>query len=229
MKQKSKRKTELIGLPATASNDFTFEAFSELILQQPLDKIENVLAFASPCDGFRDSLIRVLWHFYCNNGPRVWNSRALLKKELRKSAQLATKLKESSHRLWRSPELSVIENLHDLVAWQDWQLSEPMHKSGIPWIALLDEFANRAIWLAQALPDDKGGPRQTIAFDELLEGLAIYYRAWARKYDQQLNEDQFFQFAEAVTDTLRKVRPQLPDATSLKIIADHREPIRWSK
>jgi hypothetical protein len=79
MKQKSKRKTELIGLPATASNDFTFEAFSELILQQPLDKIENVLAFASPCDGFRDSLIRVLWHFYCNNGPRVWNSRALLK------------------------------------------------------------------------------------------------------------------------------------------------------
>jgi hypothetical protein len=203
MKQKSKR--------------ITFGAFSELILQQPLDKIENVLAIASPCDGFRDSLIRVLWHFYCNNGPRVWNSRAVLKNALRKSAQLATQLKESAHLLAQSREPAVLKILIGLVEWQAWQSSRPMHESGIAWIALLDEFAKRTDRLAVKLTDDKGGPRQTIAFDELLEGLAIYYRAWARKYDQQLNEDQFFQFAEAVTDTLRKVRPQLPDATSLKL------------
>ena len=216
-KQSPPLKIKLDLLPEVLSDGYTFDAFSELIQRQDLNRLEKILGISSPSDGFREWLIPVFWRFYCNSEPRVWNSRALLKNELRNAARLATKLKECSDLLWRSPELSVIENLHDLVAWQDWQLSGPMHKSGVPWIALLDEFANRAIWLAQALPNDKGGPRQAIAFDELLVGLADYYRAWARKYDQQLNEDQFFQFAEAVTDTLRKVRPQLPDAASLRL------------
>ena len=214
MKQKPKRKTELVGLPAAASNDFAFDAFSDLILRQPLDMIENVLAIASPCDGFRDWLIKVLWRFYCNNGPRVWNSRAVLKKALRESAQLATDLTKSAHLLWQSREPAVIKSLSGLVEWQGWQSSRPMHKSGIAWIALLDEFAKRTNRLAGKLTADKGGPRQAIAFDELLVGLAIYYRTWAREYDQQLNDDQYFQFAEAVTDTLRQVRLQLPDAAS---------------
>jgi hypothetical protein len=203
MKQKSKR--------------ITFEAFSELILQQPLDKIENVLAIASPCDGFRDSLIRMLWHFYCNNGPRVWNSRAVLKNALRKSAQLATELQELAHLLGQSRDPAVLKILIGLVEWQAWQSSRPTHESGIAWIALLDEFAKRTDRLADKLADDRGGARQAIAFDELLVGLATYYRTLCRERDQPLHGIQFVEFAEAVTNTLRKVRPQLPDGTSLKL------------
>jgi hypothetical protein len=134
---------------------------------------------------------------------------------LRKATQLATKLKESSHLLWQSREPSVIESLHNLVAWQDWQLSCPMHKSGIPWIALLDEFANRTNLRAKKVPDDKGGPRPSIAFRELMIELSTYYQTRVREHRQRLNDNQFVELAEAVTGILRRVNTQLPDRVRL--------------
>ena len=49
-------------------------------------------------------------------------------------------------------EAAVIESLSGLVEWQPWQSSRRVHRSGIPWIALLDEFAKRAANLADDFP-----------------------------------------------------------------------------
>ena len=118
------------------------ERFAALIRVSPdLKKIETTLQLPSPSEGFRDWLIKVLWRFYCNNGAHAGNSRAILKRELLRSARLASDLKLSAVRLLQSREAAVA--LREFVEWQAWQSSQPMHKEGIPLIALLDEFAKR--------------------------------------------------------------------------------------
>ena len=209
--------TKLIGLPEALSNGLTFDTFSAAIQKHGLQKVENVLSFPSPSDGFQYWLIRVLWRLYCNSGQHVWNSRAVLKEELKKSSRLATELKLSANLLWQSRERAVRKSLSGLVEWQTWQSSRPMHPSGIPWVALLDEFAERTKNLVNKMPDDRGGPRDAIAFDEFLVGLGGYYRTLVRERNQALDTNQFVEFAWAATDTLRKVCAQLPGADVLRL------------
>jgi hypothetical protein len=175
-----------------------------------LAKIEATLLLPSPSEGFRDWLIKVLWRFYCTNGAHVGNSRAIFKRELLESARLATKLKISARRLWYSGEAAVLESLDGLVGWQAWQSSQPMHASGIPLIALLDEFAKRIGQIADKLPDDAGGPRQKQAFNHLLISLSDYYRALMRDRQQPIKGPDYFKFAAAVKDMLLKTSERLP-------------------
>jgi hypothetical protein len=211
------RQTKLIGLPEALGNGLTFDAFSAAIQKHGLQKVENVLSFPSPSDGFQDSLIRVLWRLCCNSGQHVWNSRAVLKEELKKSSRLATELKLSANLLWQSREPAVVKSFSGFVGWQPWQSPCPMHPSGIPWVALLDEFAKRTEHLLNKLPDDRGGPRAELAFDDFLIALADYYRALLRKRNVAPDDKQFVEFAEVTTDTLRKVRAQLPGADFLRL------------
>jgi hypothetical protein len=77
--------------------------FVALIQESDFKKIEETsLKLPSPSEGFRKWLIKVLWLFYRNSGEHVWNSRNILKDELRKSAELAADLKVSAHLLWQS-------------------------------------------------------------------------------------------------------------------------------
>jgi hypothetical protein len=193
-----------------------FDKFSALIIRgKRIDKIEKVLGLVSPCEGFRDWFIKFLWHFYRNTLPeaRVKSSRTALKKELRTSARRAARLRESAELLWKSGELSVGEILLDFAMFQSWQSSRPMHRSGIGWIALLHEFEKRTTELARTLPDDTGGPRRAVAFDELLIGLAGYYRALTHDRNQPTCERQFFEFSALVTEVLRAVENKYPAAT----------------
>jgi hypothetical protein len=206
-----------VGLPRALPNNITFKTFSKLIRRQRLEKIETALAISSPSQGFRDGLIAALWRFYCNSGSHVWNSRAFLKRKLRESAQLATKLKTSANFLSQSQDPDVLELLNELVRWQPWQLSQPMHESGIPLIGLLDELAKRTSRFENKLRIDRGGRREDMAFDELLVGLATQYRILHRERNQPLDGTKFVEFAWAVTGILHSVRAQLPKVPSLRL------------
>jgi hypothetical protein len=107
-------------------------------------------------------------------------------------------------------EAAVIESLSGLVEWQPWQSSRRVHRSGIPWVALLDEFAKRAANLADELPDDTGGDRDRIAFDHLLMSLWHYYRVLMRDRHRPIKRSHYSRFAAEVTATLRRMRERLP-------------------
>jgi hypothetical protein len=207
----------LVGLPLALSNGITFKAFSKLIRRQRFDKTENALAISSPSQGFRDGLVTALWRFYCNSGSHVWNSRAVLNRELRESAQLAAKLKRSANLLSQSQNSAVVKILSELVKWQPWQLSQPMHESGIPLVGVLDELAKRTSRRANNMSADRGGPRQEMAFDALLVGLATYYRILSHERNEPLDEAKFVEFAWAVTGLLHSVRAHLPKVPSLRL------------
>jgi hypothetical protein len=213
MKRKSRPAEKLVPVDSQGQG-VGFEKFSALIRGKSIDKIEKTLGMVSPCEGFRDWFIKFLWHFYRNTLPeaRVKSSRTALKKELRTSARRAARLRESAELLWKSGEPSVGEILLDFAMYQPWQSSQPIHPSGIGWIALLDEFKKRTTELARTLSDDKGGPRRAVAFDELLIGLAAYYRTLTRDRNQPTSERQFFEFSALVTDVLRAVENKLPAA-----------------
>jgi hypothetical protein len=214
MKKKARPTAKLINTD-DQENRRQFDAFAALVQKQRLGKIEKALEIPSPSKGFRDWLIKVLWRLdrSSQSDARVRSSRAALKRELRKSANLAAKLKASAWLLWKSGEPTidqVLQDFQDFTLWQSWQ---SMHSSGIAWVAALDEFANRTLLLADALPDDAGGPRRAVAFDELLLVLAHYYRTLARERGQSLSEKQFFDFAAEVTDLVRSVAERRPAAS----------------
>jgi hypothetical protein len=213
MKRKSRPAEKLVPVDSQGQG-VGFDKFSALIRGKRIDKIEKALGMVSPCEGFRDWFIKFLWHFYRNTLPeaRVKSSRTALKKQLRTSARLAARLQDSAELLWKSGEPSVGEILLDFAMYQPWQSSQPMHRSGIGLIALLDEFAKRTTLLASTLPDDKGGPRRAMAFDELLIGLGDYYRTLTHYRNQPTCERQFVEFSALVTDVLRAVENKLPAA-----------------
>jgi hypothetical protein len=210
---KRKRPTAKLIIPAVGrGHGVTFDTFSDLIRKHRLDKIENALAIVSPSEGFRASLLTILWRFYLNSLPeaRARSSRAALKRELRRSADLADRLQASAEILWKSGEPSVEEILEDFNRPLTFLVTATgPHESGVDWIASLDEFAKRTRLLADTLSDDKGGRRNTVAFDDLLLGLADYYGALARDRQQPIVERQFSAFAAATTDVLRNVAPKL--------------------
>ena len=213
MNRKSQRAAKLIR-PDDRGHSVTFECFSALILHERLEKIEITLAITSPSDGFRRSLIRFLWHFYCNSLPEAATmaSRAVLKRELRSAAVLSEKLEASAARLWKSTDPVIGKHLHRFAGmWQPWQSARPTHPSGIAWIDLINEFALTTRLLADTLTDDSGGPRPAMAFDHLVIGLADYHRQLGRN-GWSGSGDHFFRFIGAVVDVLRNVEPKLPAA-----------------
>jgi hypothetical protein len=203
-----------------------FDLFSALVQRERLDKIERSIGITSPNEDFRSWLIKVLWYVDQNSkrGVSIRGNRAALKKELCKSASLAEKLRASAELIWKSNEPSVLRNLRDFVAWQEWQSSLPMHPSGVGWIAALDEFANRSRLLANILPDDAGGPKSSVMFDDLLIVLTEYFTALARKRKRPIDvkpidkklEREFFNFIAAVTEVARNVWKDRP-AAKLKV------------
>ena len=212
MRKKARPTAELVA----TDDQKAFRQFAALIEEneRKLERIEEALEIPSPSEGFRDWLIKVLWRLdrSSQSDARVRSSRAALKRELRKSANLAAKLKASAWLLWKSGEATtdqVLQDFQDFTLWQSWQ---PMHPSGIAWVAALDEFVNRTLLLADTLPDDAGGPRRAVAFDDLLLILAHYYRTLARVREQSISEKQFFDFAAEVTDLVRSVAEKRPAA-----------------
>jgi hypothetical protein len=187
----------------------TRERFAELVrASDGLAKIEATLPLPSPSEGFRDWLLKELWHFYQNTEDTAGNSRAILKKELRQAVRLATELRLSASHLSQSREAATA--LGDFVEWQSWQ---PMHPSGIPLIGLLDEFAKRIGLFVDRLSDDQGGTRPKKAFDDLLTSLGQYYRASIHESGRPIEDPHFFKFAAAVTDMLRDLKiggPHVP-------------------
>jgi hypothetical protein len=221
MKNIDQPKIELI-LPDDPGLGVTREKFAKLIRAEDLRKIEVALELPTPTEGFRDRLISVLWAFYINNLPKakVKVSRAALKKELRLAAKLSRDLEESAARIWSFGDCTVVTELSEFGEWHAWQSSRPMHPSGIAWVALLDEFATRTSWLADALPDDGGGPRQAQAFDHLLISLSDYYRSLMRDSQQSIEGPDYFRFAAAVKDMLLGMSKHLPNLNNGVPISD---------
>jgi hypothetical protein len=186
--------------------------FSALVSREPLNKIEATLDIPSRSDGFRSSLTQILWRFYCNSVPetRTIYSRAGLKKEMQKAARLAEKLETSAELIWKCRDMAALEHLarFTTVALE----GESLHPSGIGWIGLLHEFARTTKRLADTLPDDPGGPRPGIAFDELVIGLTNYYREFARSRNSKISEERYFRFVASVVDVLQKIQRHLPAA-----------------
>ena len=213
MKRKIPHTTKLIATDEE-ENRRKFDFFSALVRKQRLDKIEKTLEIPTPSDGFRDWLTKVLWRLHCNSQPdaRVRSSRTTLKRVLQDSAKRADELKLFAEQIWTSGELSVIDVLRDFTQWQDWQSSQPMHPSGVAWIGALDEFANRTRLLADTLAADAGGPRRSVAFDDLLVVLANYYETLMQQRKQPISEKQFFDFTAAMTDLVRNVVKRRPSA-----------------
>jgi hypothetical protein len=188
-----------------------FDAFSARVKKQRLDKIEKILAIPSPSDGFRVWLIKVLWRLDRNSQrrARVMSSRADLKAELRKSAKLAERLRASAEIVWMAGDPSVNEALQEFTRAQILDSSQ-LHSSGVGWIGVLDEFANRTLLLSDTLADDGGGPRRDVAFDDLLLALANYYRVLVQDHQRPILEEQFFAFAATVTDLARGLAIKVP-------------------
>ena len=201
--------------PDDLGHGLTTEQFSALVSRKALDKVEATLGITSPSDGFRRSLTTILWRFYLNSLPEaeLIFSRTALKKELRRASRHAEKLQASAARIWRSRDAAVIDLLQPFGAmWQAWQSSKPMRRSGVAWVALLEEFGHTTRCLAETLPDDLGGPRPAVPFDELAIGLADYHRAYHRAHHRTASDATYFRFVASVVDVLRKVEKQLPAA-----------------
>jgi hypothetical protein len=192
------------------------EQFAKLIKAEDLTKIEESIELSSPpSEGFRQSLIQFLWSFYNNSLPKVAEikvSRRALKKELKKAAKLARALEESAARIWSSGDCTVITELSEFVPVSlASQSMRPMHRSGIPFVGVLDEFAKRTARIADELPKDRGGPRPKEAFDNLRVVLEDYHGQLA-SHGRLDSEDHFPQFMVAVIDVLYRVKDKLPSA-----------------
>jgi hypothetical protein len=220
--------TKLI-LTENEKSEQEFAHFSALVRSQRLDKIEKSIGIKSENEYFRSWLIKTFWSVDQRNrrGASIRGNRAALKNTLSKSADCADKLRESSELIWQSNEPSVRELLRDFVGWQEWQSSRPMHPSGIGWIDALDEFAKRLRLLAGTLPDDTGGPRPNVAFDDLLLALTDCFTARAKERKKPIDKTpidpelkrEFFNFVIEVTEVARNVWKDRPGA-AIKVPPD---------
>jgi hypothetical protein len=176
-----------------------------------LAKIEAALGIASPDHDFRASLLRTCWAFYIESLPaaKIRRSPRLLKERLREAARKSRDLAALSTLLFKSRHVHVTGALHDFAAlWAPWHLSKPLHQSGIAWIALLEEFAERVESVAADLTDT-GGPRRAVPYDNLILGLAAYYGNSSGNTSPAASGQKFHRFAATVNDLLQSVSDRL--------------------
>jgi hypothetical protein len=212
MKRKSQSGAKLIRPGDPGHGVIACEHFAALIPKRGLKKIEETIGITPPSEGFRRSLIKGLWVFYRNSPRRadVMFSRAALKKELQRAADLADKLETSAACIWRSRDPAIFDPLERFGAmFQEWQ---PSHPSGVAWIGLLHEFECTTRLLADTLADDRGGPRAATAFDDLATWLKVYHRQLTTDRNPATPPADFFQFMASVVDVLRTIEHRLPAA-----------------
>jgi len=200
-------------IPGRSGRRLEIEDFSELIPAKAFGKIERILGTASPLHGFRESLTRFLWYFYVNSLPEaeIKVSRAVLEQTLRRAAERAEELAHLTEQLLASENVIVFRELGEFARVRlDSQSSQPLHRSGVGFVGVLDEFALKTLWLAQALPPDHGGPREATPFDRLVKGLGDWYRQLAGEEPFVSTQKRFFPFIAAVVDVLRAMEEKLP-------------------
>jgi hypothetical protein len=202
-------------VPGDSVHGISSEDFAKLIPAEQFEKLEKLLGVESPSGGFRRSLSKSLWGFYCNAAPCAESkiSRAALLRKLRKAAARAGELESLAGELLASENPIVLRELEDLVPpGLDPYLAGLSHQSGSAFVGTLHAFALKAQLLAQTLPPDPGGPREAMPFDRLVICLGRHYRLLTGEEPLVTTQGRFFRFISAVTDTLRGMESRLPAA-----------------
>jgi hypothetical protein len=210
----------LATLPAPGQG-ITPERFAGLIRISDFAKIEAALELSAPSEDFRQSLTESFWAFYINSLPeaQIKVNRAVCKEALQRAADLSSELTELATSIWGSGDCAVVAALSEFVPVSiPSQSVRPLHRSGVGFVDVLNEFSLTTGCLADALPKDAGGNRQALAFDNLTSKLAGNYCV-QRKIPLELwdaptsSKEPFFWFMTAVVEALREVEKKLPAAS----------------
>jgi hypothetical protein len=202
--------------PPGPGHGITRERFAALIRISDFTKIEAALEFSAPSEDFRQSLTSSFWAFYINSLPEaaIKVSRSARKKALRRAAKLSSELTELAARIWESGDCAVVTALSEFVQVSiPSQFVRPLHRSGVGFVDVLNEFALTTGQLADKLPDDAGGTRHAMAFDNLTRELSGHYCAHSKiEAAPTSSKEPFFWFVAAVVEVLREVEKKLPAA-----------------
>ena len=141
-------------------------------------------------------------------------SRATVKAEIAKAADLADRLSNALRSVWTSRDPAVHDWLEPVVATRLGSGDGiPTHPLDPALLRSIHELWRRLALLDQALPNDAGGPRPAVAFSDLVRALArIYCDAAGTEIAPISTKDRFFRYVGAVTDLLRSVSVQFPTA-----------------
>jgi len=128
---------------------------------------------------------------------------------LRKAADRAEELEKLAKELWASENTIVIRELGEFIpAGLALQSSRSLYHSGIALADVLSAFASKALWLAQTLPADPGGPRPAAPFERLVKCLAFYYHRHTGEKPRVTTQGRFFRFICAAVEALRIIEPR---------------------
>jgi hypothetical protein len=155
-----------------------------------------------------------LYYCACLPAAQSRRSRSKLKRDIRKATNLTARLAPLLQAIWGSRDTTVQRWL-DPVLGAYFRQRDGLHGSSLDpsFVHGLDELWRRLALLGQALPDDPGGNRVALAFNELTSWLAgIYCTVTMTEAAPTSMREPFFPYVAAVVDLLKGARRLFPKA-----------------
>jgi len=206
----------------------------EQALQGEKTRIAALCKTIRPWGGSRITEIVDATVFHCGlyyaeclprSAPR--RSRAKLKAEIRKAVALADRLSTALRSIWSSQDPTVYEWLAPvmLTRWSAGDGIRHVQPLDPALLRSLDELRRCLAQLDQALPDDRGGRRTAVAFENLVRWLAGIHCHFtgsvsagslfgyvAAKAAPISTKGHFFRYVGAVAELLQSVQNRFPAA-----------------
>lgn len=155
-----------------------------------------------------------LYYRACLPAAQSRRSRAKLKREIEKATDLTARLAPLLRAIWGSRDTTVQRWLNPVLGANFYE-RDGLHGNSLDpgFVHGLDELWRRLALLGQALPDDPGGNRPALAFEELTNWLAgIYCTVTMAETAPTSMRGLFFRYVAAAVDLLKAATPQFPKA-----------------